>query len=50
MKLKTSKTYEICAIYNRPNSRPVVGLSMATEINEIVAWIWKNSRVNCFYM
>ena len=34
-----SKTCEICAICNRPNSRPVVGLSMATEINKIVAWI-----------
>ena len=26
----------ICNIYCRPNSRPVVGLSMSVEINEIV--------------
>ena len=32
-----SETCEICKIYGRPNSRPVVGLSIATEFNEIVA-------------
>lgn len=32
-----SETCEICNIYHRSNSRLVVGLSMATEFNEIVA-------------
>lgn len=35
--INKSETCEICNIYHRSNSRLVVGLSMATEFNEIVA-------------
>ena len=34
---KLSENCEICNVYRRPNSRPIVGLSIATEFNEVVA-------------
>ena len=34
---EVSRNCEICQIYKRPSPRPVVGLPLATEFNEVVA-------------
>ena len=44
---RISASCEVCSIYKRPNPRPIVGLLIATEFNEVVAMNLKefNGRV-----